>query len=503
MVAVLKVEQMDPGMSLRDIRQVFKDHNARPCDIHLVVDPNNQRTGSAFLSFANKESARNGLNVDGLIYNNQRMIVRESNPSEFNRFFPGVSLISKVPKTSQGRGGLLMTSNVARNPGNQERPFPIQQRPAIRGRPNFRGRGRPMPNNSRQGFDHSFEARNREDNNLQDRRDRSRSPVDRKDRQRTRESFLQNFAKQERKIAESRGESSQRRSERSSREDKSLPPYHNPLENLNVKKFVRIAGLPYDVSEVEIQKFFRPVLSRDVFFLKHASGKHAGKPNGCAIVEFFSESDAKQSLKLDGKKFGLKSAYVTSPEKDEIISAVQGRLGNVSSEEVEKSKGSVPDLGNLANLASNNPQVAHLLNLLTETVNAIAGAAVSGSQHKEKMNTKRGRHYESNRQKGSRKGADPVVKRVANSANIDERDITMGKVVGIRHLPYSVTPGEIMQFFEGYHVKQDSVRIHYLDNGHCSGDAIVSFRGKDDARAAVARLNKKKIAGRNIELFFL
>ena len=79
----------------------------------------------------------------------------------------------------------------------------------------------------------------------------------------------------------------------------------------------------------------------------------------------------------------------------------------------------------------------------------------------------------------------------------------MGKVVGIRHLPYSVTPGEIMQFFEGYHVKQDSVRIHYLDNGHCFGDAIVSFRGKDDARAAVARLNKKKIAGRNIELFFL
>ena len=50
---------------------------------------------------------------------------------------------------------------------------------------------------------------------------------------------------------------------------------------------------------------------------------------------------------------------------------------------------------------------------------------------------------------------------------------------------------------------RDSVRIHYLNNGRCSGDAIITFRGKDDARAAVARLNKRKIAGRTVELFFL
>jgi len=49
----------------------------------------------------------------------------------------------------------------------------------------------------------------------------------------------------------------------------------------------------------------------------------------------------------------------------------------------------------------------------------------------------------------------------------------------------------------------DSVRIHYLDDGRCSGDAIICFRGNRDARNAVTDLNKTSIGRRKVELFFL
>lgn len=503
-VGVLKVERIDVKMNLREIRKVFREHDARPSDIHLVLDANNKRTGSAFLSYDNEEGRRNGLNVDGFMYNNKRIIVRESNPPEFNRYFPGKNLFSVPPgrgkevNNSPGRFPQNVPRNQNREMDNQERKFP--ERTVMKGRGIFRKeRGRPGQNVSRPGPNNSFESRKGHSNEFRSRRDRSRSPIDKTQDRDVREAFLKNFTKQDR-VAQRREE--KRREE----ENKALPPpYHNPLENLNEKKFVRIAGFPYDASEVEIQKFFRPVLSRDVFYLSHTSGKFAGKPNGCAIVEFFSESDAKQSLKLDGKRFGMKQAYLTRPEKDEIIRAVKARVGNAAvmkSEDSPQLSSSVPDLSNLSNLANNNPQVAHLISLLTETVNAIAGTA-SLNQSSESRGKESKRSYDGHRHRGSRQGGDPLVNRVANSANIDVNDISKGRVVGIRNLPYSVTPGEILQFFQGYHAVRDSVRIHYLNNGRCSGDAIITFRGKDDARAAVARLNKRKIAGRTVELFFL
>ena len=83
------------------------------------------------------------------------------------------------------------------------------------------------------------------------------------------------------------------------------------------------------------------------------------------------------------------------------------------------------------------------------------------------------------------------------------RDINEGKVVGIRNLPFSITPEEIIGFFRGYGAIPDSVRIHYSEDGRSSGDAIITFRSGRDASRAITNLNKRPIGKRKVELFVM
>ena len=96
-----------------------------------------------------------------------------------------------------------------------------------------------------------------------------------------------------------------------------------------------------------------------------------------------------------------------------------------------------------------------------------------------------------------------MINRVASSANIDVEDIKSGRVVGMRNLPSHINTNTILDFFVGYKRIDESVRIHYLDNNQCSGDAIIAFRSSEEARRAVKNLNKRQVSGRKVELFFL
>jgi len=161
----------------------------------------------------------------------------------------------------------------------------------------------------------------------------------------------------------------------------------------------------------------------------------------------------------------------------------------------------LPDLG-LDPTTASNPQVQQLLSLLSATVTSIAAAA-----NKPPAISAVGQPVAAGG--GDRAGASgvdrdvSVINRVAVSANINVDDISAGRVVGIRNLPFQVTPDNVLDFFHGYETVSDSVRIHYLEDGRCSGDAIISFRTKKEAQKAVTSLNKKQIGKRSVDLFFL
>ena len=96
---------------------------------------------------------------------------------------------------------------------------------------------------------------------------------------------------------------------------------------------------------------------------------------------------------------------------------------------------------------------------------------------------------------------DVVVSQLAQGANIDVNDIKAGCVVGIRNLPSTVTADEILDFFYGFRIIPESIRIHYLAPGRSSGDAVVTFIDEKEARIAMQQLNHKPVGRRNVQLF--
>jgi len=469
---VVKVDNIDFSASPRDIRKLFKDHGARPADIHLVLQPNGTKhDGSAFLIFAEENETSNALKLNGTTLCDQRLSVKSSSPKEFNRFFPRVAMLSTKPVggnvrgRGRGRGGGMNVGNVRR----ASPPTPNMERGRGQGLHSGRGgRGGGFGAGGARGRSSDQFFGGRPDNGSSS-RVRSRSPINRGRRE------------------SNAGETFDRRR---------LNANPEPMNAFNERNFLRISGLPYNASQVDIQEFFRPILTRDIFIMRNVGGKYAGKFNGSALIEFFSEGDARQAMKMDGNKFGNHNIQVVRASREEITRTIHenkfsGDSGGASSGP------SMPDTSAISAIAQSNPQVQHLLNLLTATVNTIAGAAAAAvAQPKPDTRNTRGGGGDRNRD-------DPVINRVATSANINVHDIKLGRVVGLRNLPYGVTPEEILDFFRNYKVIPNSVRIHYLDDGRCSGDAIVCFRGNRDARNAVSDLNKGIIGRRKVELFFL
>ena len=77
------------------------------------------------------------------------------------------------------------------------------------------------------------------------------------------------------------------------------------------------------------------------------------------------------------------------------------------------------------------------------------------------------------------------------------------KVVRIEGLPYDVSVPQILDFFGGYSLNYDDVRIQCRDDGSPSGKAFITFPSDRHARLAVQHLNRRYINGRYVELFLV
>lgn len=68
-------------------------------------------------------------------------------------------------------------------------------------------------------------------------------------------------------------------------------------------------------------------------------------------------------------------------------------------------------------------------------------------------------------------------------------------------LPYSVVNDDIDQFFFGYGMVEDSIKIGKYSNGKTTGEAVVMFQSSEDCALAYNEKYKKYIGNRFIELF--
>lgn len=77
------------------------------------------------------------------------------------------------------------------------------------------------------------------------------------------------------------------------------------------------------------------------------------------------------------------------------------------------------------------------------------------------------------------------------------------KIVRLEGLPYDATLHDIVDFFRGFNVNIEHVRIQCRDDGSPSGKAFVTLPNEKFAHAAVRDLNKKYVRGRFVELFLV
>lgn len=77
------------------------------------------------------------------------------------------------------------------------------------------------------------------------------------------------------------------------------------------------------------------------------------------------------------------------------------------------------------------------------------------------------------------------------------------KIVRLEGLPYDATLHDIMDFFRGFNVNIEHVRIQCRDDGSPSGKAFVTLPNEKFAQAAIRDLNKKYVRGRFVELFLV
>lgn len=77
------------------------------------------------------------------------------------------------------------------------------------------------------------------------------------------------------------------------------------------------------------------------------------------------------------------------------------------------------------------------------------------------------------------------------------------KIIRMEGLPYDATLHDIVDFFRGFNVNLEHVRIQCRDDGSPSGKAFVTMPSEKFAQAAVRDLNKKYVRGRYVELFLV
>lgn len=77
------------------------------------------------------------------------------------------------------------------------------------------------------------------------------------------------------------------------------------------------------------------------------------------------------------------------------------------------------------------------------------------------------------------------------------------KIARLEGLPYDATLHDIVDFFRGYNVNLEHVRIQCRDDGSPSGKAFVTLPNEKFAQSAVRELNKKYVRGRFVDVFLV
>ncbi|KAM9409766.1 copine-1 isoform 1-T2 [Pholidichthys leucotaenia] len=190
--------------------------------------------------------------------------------------------------------------------------------------------------------------------------------------------------------------------------------------------FVFLQNLPFSCSEVDIREFFRGLGVDGVRLLRDGQGR----PNGRAMVKFFSPQDSFEAVKRGGGMMGQRFIEITPGSERQWASISDSGTGHA------------PHNSSKSNNSEAQDQQHRRGNVGSETM---------GRDH-------RGRSRSPHRQEFC---------------------------VYLKGLPYEADPKQIKEFFKNAAFLEDSVFIAYGPNGRATGEGFVEFKTEQDYKAAL------------------
>lgn len=186
--------------------------------------------------------------------------------------------------------------------------------------------------------------------------------------------------------------------------------------------FVLLQNLPFSCTEVDVRSFFRGLGVEGVRLLRDGQGR----PNGRAMVKFFSPQDSFEAVKRGGGMMGQR--YIEIAPGSERQWASLNDIGT----------GEVPRNSNKSNEAQEQ-------------------------QH--------------------RRG-------IAGAGNRDQRERSRSPhrqefCVYLKGLPYEADKAQIKEFFNNLTIIEDSIYIAYGPNGRATGEGFLEFKTEQDYKTAL------------------
>lgn len=525
MVVIIKMKGLPWEATAREIRKFYRGLNITEDDIHLAPSQEGKASGFAFACFHEDDEARKAMYRNGNYVGKRYIELVLSSQSEmektlsegvrFRRFDgsdrerpPEIEILRNESKTKPN--GVRESSKITRDISRRSRSrSPIRKGTSVEG---FRSRRDHSGSNhvsDRRSVTKKFDDREslRNTNSSANGVPTTRNELDRRTRERERERRRSSDRSELGKISASFGRDREGRVTRMETSRQGASNGFRPFSSNNRSRrdsasqdganpkstWVRLSGLPYSVTESEIRQFFSGLNVVSIHLKVHTSGPFAGKHNGHGYVEFKSVGDCIQGEDRNGQFIRRRYCGVKRCSLEEVLNSLgdniedtwrfqdnntiiggsftqEGTMYSLGNMNVEDQNLSTPDLGMAVNSLGVN-SVGKM---------SIPHSTVVGME-----------------------GPLNPVNQLAAGANISVNDISAGCVIGIRNLPSTVSAEEILDFFYGFPIIPDSIRIHYLAPGRSSGDAMVTLPTSGEAYSAIEQLNNKPVGKRKVQLFLV
>ncbi|XP_034278329.1 RNA-binding protein 12B [Pantherophis guttatus] len=249
---------------------------------------------------------------------------------------------------------------------------------------------------------------------------------------------------------------------------------------LGSKTCVYVRNFPFDVTNVEVQKFFAGfnIDDNDIYLLYDDKGVGLGE----ALVKFRTENQARKAESLNRRCFlGTEVLLRCIPEEQ-----MQEFGINISSASNEKMQGhhhSHERDENFYSVDSEGPSV-HEGDYRSLSDDYICSSDRGPPQFKEFGDGIPGNFSD---------------RRFVPDSNFDGGSDSV-TLIKLKNIPFRASPNEILDFFHGYKIIPESLSVQHNEYGMFSGEAIIALINYKEAEAAINELNDRPIGQRKVRL---